>query len=40
VGLSICQSIIQAHGGEIHHRDNPEGGAIFECDLPLASLGG
>ncbi len=35
VGLSICQSIVQAHGGDIGYRPNPEGGAIFYCELPI-----
>jgi two-component system sensor kinase FixL len=36
IGLSICQSIVQAHGGEIGCRRNPEGGTIFFCCLPAA----
>lgn len=36
VGLSICQSIVQAHGGEIGYRKNEEGGATFYCRLPPA----
>ena len=35
VGLSICQTIIQAHGGEISYRSNPRGGAIFYFSLPV-----
>ena len=35
VGLSICQSIVQAHGGNIGYRPNPEGGAIFYCQFPI-----
>jgi signal transduction histidine kinase len=34
VGLSICQSIVQAHGGSIGCENNPEGGATFFCCLP------
>ena len=34
VGLSICQSIMQGHGGDIGHRPNPKGGAIFWGQLP------
>lgn len=34
VGLPICQSIMQAHGGDIGHRPNPKGGAIFWGQLP------
>lgn len=34
VGLSICRSIVQAHGGQLQYRPNPEGGSIFEFSLP------
>lgn len=34
IGLSVSQSIIQAHGGDISYRANPEGGAIFTCEFP------
>ncbi|MDB6061785.1 MAG: hybrid sensor histidine kinase/response regulator [Verrucomicrobiaceae bacterium] len=36
IGLSICQSIVQAHGGEIGCYNNTEGGATFYCRLPPA----
>ena len=36
IGLSICQSIIQAHGGEIGFEDNPDGGTIFYFKIPVA----
>jgi two-component system sensor kinase FixL len=40
VGLSICRTIIEAHGGEISAFNRPEGGAVFRFtlrkgDLPL-----
>jgi len=36
VGLSICQSIVQTHAGEIGYRGNAEGGSTFYCRLPPA----
>lgn len=36
IGLSICQSIVQAHGGEIGCRRNPDSGMTFYCHLPPA----
>jgi two-component system sensor kinase FixL len=36
VGLSICRTIIEAHGGRIWGQDNPQGGATFAFTLPLA----
>ena len=35
IGLSVCRAIIQAHGGTISARNNPEGGACFSFTLPL-----
>ncbi|MGI5965857.1 MULTISPECIES: DUF4118 domain-containing protein [Anaerotruncus] len=35
LGLSICQSIVEAHGGVIRGFNNNEGGATFQFDLPL-----
>jgi two-component system sensor kinase FixL len=35
VGLSICRSIIQSHGGELKAEPNPAGGSIFRFTLPL-----
>ncbi len=34
VGLSICQSIIEAHGGRMWADDNSEAGAVFRFTLP------
>jgi two-component system sensor kinase FixL len=35
VGLSICRSIVQSHGGELKVEPNPAGGSIFRFTLPL-----
>jgi two-component system, LuxR family, sensor kinase FixL len=35
VGLSICRTIIEAHGGRITARANDGGGTIFEFTLPF-----
>ncbi len=35
MGLSICRSAIEFHGGTLKHRDHPDGGTIFEFTLPV-----
>lgn len=34
LGLSIVASIVARHGGTVHHRPTPGGGATFRVDLP------
>jgi two-component system sensor kinase FixL len=34
VGLSICQAIVEAHGGQIWAEDNPGGGTVFRFTVP------
>jgi signal transduction histidine kinase len=37
LGLAICKSIIEAHGGKIWADNNSDGGAIFSLTLPADS---
>jgi signal transduction histidine kinase len=36
IGLTIARTIVNAHGGTIEARNNPEGGAAFTVTLPAA----
>ncbi len=38
LGLSLCQSIVNAHGGEIKLEDNKPRGAVFKFTLPAVDL--
>ncbi|MCX6865078.1 MAG: ATP-binding protein, partial [Verrucomicrobia bacterium] len=35
IGLSICRTIVQAHGGGMTASNHPDGGAIFAFSLPV-----
>jgi two-component system sensor kinase FixL len=40
IGLSICRSIVDAHGGRLFASDNPGGGVVFHVHLPAAEASG
>lgn len=39
MGLSISRSIIEAHGGQVWARNNPDGGASFLFTVPIEGVG-
>ena len=38
LGLALCKSIVNAHGGEITVSDNRPHGAVFSFTLPLEEV--
>ncbi|MEA4921442.1 MAG: ATP-binding protein [Clostridiaceae bacterium] len=39
IGLSVCRTIVKAHGGRIFAGNRSEGGAVFIFTLPLTEVG-
>ena len=39
IGLAVCKTIVNAHGGKISADNLPRGGAVFKFTLPLAEKG-
>jgi len=37
LGLTVCQTIIEAHGGRIWADNGPDGGAVLSFTLPVAA---
>jgi two-component system sensor histidine kinase DctS len=35
MGLNICRTVVEFHGGTLTHGDNPKGGTIFRFTLPV-----
>ena len=38
IGLSVCLSIVKAHGGAMSADNAPEGGAVFRFTLPVEEI--
>ena len=36
IGLSVCRTIIEAHGGRLWMEPNPDGGSLFHFTVPVA----
>jgi two-component system sensor histidine kinase DctS len=36
LGLSLCRTVVEQHGGHMDHFPNPAGGTVFRFTLPVA----
>ena len=39
IGLSVCRTIIKAHGSELKASNRSEGGAVFSFALEMEEIG-
>lgn len=39
MGLKICRTIIESHGGTLSYADRPDGGTVFHFSLPASAAG-
>src|SRR3954465_3800249 len=37
IGLSLCRTIVEAHGGQLWAEPGPNGGTVFRFTLPVIS---
>jgi two-component system sensor histidine kinase DctS len=37
MGLNICRTVVEFHGGTLSHGDNPQGGTVFWFTLPVVT---
>lgn len=38
IGLTVCRTIVNAHGGQITAANDPQGGACFSITLPILTI--